>query len=246
LEIEERKLWKFIKDPETDLSYKSLDNWIKKAAPASFSDSYAAMRAIKDLRDMPFRDLVDIPRCNIETLRLLPAKDRIAEIEMKDGKRISITEAARTMRKKEFLTEIQKRFHIKPKPLMPIGGRLLGAAINFPGLQHAPVNEQGVVLLFGMVAKELGFVVEMVRTNFPDCEAKRCVGRDRNGKERLERLKIEFEFQSHNFVEHHHDVNGCDLIVCWENNWPDCPLEVLELGAIIDDLGTGGAPLIKP
>ena len=23
--------------------------------------------------------------------------------------------------------------------------------------------------------------------------------------------------------------NKCDLIVCWENNWPECPLEVIEL-----------------
>jgi hypothetical protein len=26
-----------------------------------------------------------------------------------------------------------------------------------------------------------------------------------------------------------HDLKGCDMIVCWEHNWPECPLEVLEL-----------------
>jgi hypothetical protein len=26
-----------------------------------------------------------------------------------------------------------------------------------------------------------------------------------------------------------HDPNGCDIIVCWEHNWPECPLEVIEL-----------------
>jgi hypothetical protein len=30
-----------------------------------------------------------------------------------------------------------------------------------------------------------------------------------------------------------HDPKGCDLIVCWEHNWPECPLEVLELRAIV-------------
>jgi hypothetical protein len=34
------------------------------------------------------------------------------------------------------------------------------------------VNEQGVVFLFGMVAKELGYMVEVVQTGYPDCEAK--------------------------------------------------------------------------
>jgi hypothetical protein len=42
-------------------------------------------------------------------------------------------------------------------------------------------------------------------------------------------VRIEFEFQSKSFAWHGHDPNECDLIVCWENNWPECPLEVVEL-----------------
>ena len=38
---------------------------------------------------------------------------------------------------------------------------------------HAPLNEQGVVYLFALVARELGFTVEAIGTSFPDCEAKR-------------------------------------------------------------------------
>jgi hypothetical protein len=112
-----------------------------------------------------------------------------------------------------------------------IGGRQFGEFISFRGLLHAPINEQGVVFLFGMLAAELGFVVEMVTTGFPDCEATRRVG-----KERWERTRIEFEYQSRNFSSHGHDPNGCDLIVCWEHNWPDCPVEVLELKTSIKNL----------
>src|SRR5207247_1028444 len=36
-------------------------------------------------------------------------------------------------------------------------GPEFGAPINFRGLRHAPINEQGVVFLFGMVSYELGF-----------------------------------------------------------------------------------------
>jgi len=112
-------------------------------------------------------------------------------------------------------------------------GRLYGSVINFRGLQHAPINEQGVVLLFGMVALELGFSVESVATGFPDCEAKRCVNRK---QDLWQRVKIEFEYQSRNFRDHGHDPNKCDLIVCWEDNWPECPIEVLELRSAIEAL----------
>jgi hypothetical protein len=42
-----------------------------------------------------------------------------------------------------------------------------GNPTHFRGLRHEPVNEQGVVLLFGMLAKELGYLVEAVQTEFP-------------------------------------------------------------------------------
>ncbi|MCI0339540.1 MAG: hypothetical protein L0216_00070 [Planctomycetales bacterium] len=108
-----------------------------------------------------------------------------------------------------------------------------GGPIDFRGLRHAPINEQGVVFLFGMVARDLGFIVEAVHAAFPDCEAKRCVDRK---KDRWQRVRIEFEFRSRNFQEHGHAVSGCDLVVCWTHDWPECPLEVIELRKVIDDL----------
>jgi len=56
-------------------------------------------------------------------------------------------------------------------------------------------------------------------------------------KRRLyERVRIEFEFRSANFHEHGHNQDGCDLIVCWVHDWPDCTVEVLELKSAIADL----------
>ncbi|HXB64894.1 MAG TPA: hypothetical protein VNV42_08495 [Solirubrobacteraceae bacterium] len=107
-----------------------------------------------------------------------------------------------------------------------------GPLLNFRGLQHAPINEQGVVFLFGMVARDLGFIVEGVRASYPDCDAKRTVSKTGH----LARVRIEFEFRSRNFSDHGHDPAGCDLIVCWENNWPECPVEVLELRSEIERL----------
>ncbi|MBX9788237.1 MAG: hypothetical protein K2Y37_04935 [Pirellulales bacterium] len=39
-------------------------------------------------------------------------------------------------------------------------------------MRHAPINEQGVVYLFGMVSRELGFYIEAIQQGFPDCEGK--------------------------------------------------------------------------
>ncbi|MHB8653105.1 MAG: homing endonuclease associated repeat-containing protein [Terriglobia bacterium] len=104
--------------------------------------------------------------------------------------------------------------------------QLYGEPIEFRGLRHAPINEQGVVYLFGMVSRELGFSVEALQQGFPDCEGKYL--HDKNHK-LWAKARIEFEFRASNFREHCHDENECDVIVCWENDWPDCPLRVVEL-----------------
>ncbi len=101
--------------------------------------------------------------------------------------------------------------------------KITGELINFRGLIWAPVNEQGVVFLFGMIARELGMNVELVRPGYPDCIAKRYIG-----KGRWEEVRIEFEFRSSHF---HHEPAECDMIVCWAHDWKECPkhIEIIEL-----------------
>ena len=64
-----------------------------------------------------------------------------------------------------------------------------------------------------------------IRAEYPDCLAFRQVGEDR-----MELVRIEFEFESKNFLKHMHEPNKCDLIVCWRHNWKECPMEVIALG----------------
>jgi Homing endonuclease associated repeat len=99
-------------------------------------------------------------------------------------------------------------------------------------LVFAPTNEAGVLFLFGAMAERLGFLVLLVQAGFPDCEAMRVVAENR-----LQPVKIEVEYQSRNFLKHMHDLKGCDMIVCWEHNWPECPLEVLELKSLVKQWG---------
>lgn len=101
-----------------------------------------------------------------------------------------------------------------------------GEPIEFRGLRHAPINEQGVVFLFGMVSRELGFNIESVQQGFPDCEGKYLY----DPKKTLwAKARIEFEFKSSNFKDHSHDSTQCDFIVCWIHDWPECPIDVIEL-----------------
>jgi hypothetical protein len=99
-----------------------------------------------------------------------------------------------------------------------------GAPLNFGVFRYAPMNENGLILLFGSMAERLGFFFETVHPSFPDCRAVRQAC-----PEIWETVRIEFGYQSRNFREHGHDPKACDLIVCWEHNWPECPVEVLAL-----------------
>lgn len=119
---------------------------------------------------------------------------------------------------------------IKPKEPRQRKKVQFGEPIDFRGLRFAPINEQGVVYLFGMISKELGFLIESIRTEYPDCEGKRCVDEKKN---RWEHVLIEFEYKSSQFEQHGHSPEDCDLIVCWIHDWKECPIEVLELRSTI-------------
>ncbi len=114
-----------------------------------------------------------------------------------------------------------------PLPLAPRCGELL----RFRALDHAPTSESGVIFLFGLVAEDLGFILDNVRAAYPDALGRRRVA------DGWRHVRIEFEHQSRNFRDHGHNAEHCDLIVCWEDNWPESPVEILELKRVIATLG---------
>lgn len=113
-----------------------------------------------------------------------------------------------------------------------LGKPQFGEIINVPGMLHAPVNELGVIYLFALASKKLGFNIEAVQADFPDAIAKRRLP----GQKHWETVRIEFEFKSKHFKKQNHPIKGCDLIVCWEHDWKECPLPVLELSKMIKRL----------
>jgi len=117
---------------------------------------------------------------------------------------------------------IFESFEVEEKP--PSFG-IVGERIDLPVLNYAPLNEMGVILLFGYYLRDLGFShLEEIRAGFPD-----AIGMQKVDERKYRRVRIEFEFKSRNFITHDHRVEDCDVIICWEDNWADCPLEVIEL-----------------
>lgn len=110
--------------------------------------------------------------------------------------------------------------------------RVFGDKVQFKSLSCAPVNELGVVYLFGVLHDTFDLKIESIQAGFPDCIARRRIGPNR-----WEEVRIEFEYDSRSFVAHGHDPAGVDLIVCWKHNWSDCPksIEVIELSTSLGD-----------
>jgi hypothetical protein len=108
-----------------------------------------------------------------------------------------------------------------------------GDPIDFRGVRHAPVDIGGVIFLFGMIARELGFHVEALSSGFPRCEAKRQLA---PGK--WARLRIDFELESRHFRDAGRNPATVDLIICWRDTWPNraASIDVLALDRILPTL----------
>lgn len=118
---------------------------------------------------------------------------------------------------------------------LPISERnrsIVGDPINFEGLIYGPLNENGVIFLFSKIHDKLGFNIEAIQPSFPDAKGRR---KSRKG---WEDIWIEFEFKSSNFKTHNHEPKECDVIICWEHDWKDCPIEVIELKTKIEEFRT--------
>jgi len=78
-------------------------------------------------------------------------------------------------------------------------------------------NELGVIVVFAQACQQYGWKINHIQSEFPD-----AIIQDKDG----ETYRAEFEFCSSNFKAHRHDLFQCDVIICWDDDWDDCPLTV--------------------
>jgi len=106
-----------------------------------------------------------------------------------------------------------------------------GGILGVRGIVYEPINEQGVILLFAALCHDLGFMIEGIRSSFPDALLRR-----RNIKGTWTSCRAEFEFKSSLFRLHKHNPKQCDLVICWEHDWRNCPVEVMCLKQRIKEI----------
>lgn len=107
----------------------------------------------------------------------------------------------------------------------------IGEPLDFEGLTNAPMEENAVIFLFGKLHERMGIRIKAIRKGFPDAAGEVWI------KDRLYPRTFEFEFRSSDFKRHGHDPKKCDIIVCWEHDWRDCPKDifVIELKSQIEN-----------
>ena len=91
-----------------------------------------------------------------------------------------------------------------------------------------------MVAVFVTYRKELGFpILEMIRPQFPDATVLLKLGN------KYIKKCIEFEFKSSGFKKHLSELSGkkkCHYVVCWEHDWKNCPVSVIELRTKIKEI----------
>jgi|Deesub1362B_J571_1020462.scaffolds.fasta_scaffold00003_171 hypothetical protein len=104
-------------------------------------------------------------------------------------------------------------------PSEPIKPTKVVEPLSATRLLFSPANELGVVALFSMYHKELGFpYIVKVKPDFPD-----AIIIDREGNVKT----VEFELYASHFIAHRHDPTKCDYIICWEDDLDESAREDL-------------------
>ena len=97
--IEERELYRWVMDEEVGDYYTSFDRWMKQEFPNSWGYCRDALRAVKELRQVPFEDLLQIKRCNLEQLKRVSSNVRLLP---------EVVRAAKVMPEKQFVEKLNK------------------------------------------------------------------------------------------------------------------------------------------
>ena len=105
-EVDTRELWKHMNE-----KWHSFDAWLSDAAPVCRTSGYSALKAIRELGDVPVEELEEMPRCNVGLLAKVPKARREPEV----------IKAAQTLSEEAFTGYVERKVpeaHIESKSLM--------------------------------------------------------------------------------------------------------------------------------
>jgi hypothetical protein len=97
--IEERDLYRYVIDEEVGDYYQSFDKWLKDTLPRSWGYCRDALRARKELKEIPFDAFGKMKRCNIEKLKEVSSSLRLLP---------EVIEAAKNLPEKQFVEKMNR------------------------------------------------------------------------------------------------------------------------------------------
>lgn len=100
--IEERQLYRFVVDEEVGDYFQSFDRWLKVTCPESWGEVRRALRSVKELQDVPFEDLLQMRRCNVEQLKQTSSSVRMLP---------EVIEAAKKLPEKALVDKLNRDHH---------------------------------------------------------------------------------------------------------------------------------------
>lgn len=124
---------------------------------------------------------------------------------------------------------------IEEPPGIPVKSEELeefvGEPMDLGFMNRSPTTHDEVIALFVGYRNRLGFpIIGWIRPQFPEACALQRVKEPRVG---YLKKYIEFEFLSSQFKEHTmnpiYKARNCHYVICWENDWDECPVPVIEL-----------------
>ncbi|NLI16704.1 MAG: hypothetical protein GX409_10515 [candidate division Zixibacteria bacterium] len=117
---------------------------------------------------------------------------------------------------------------------------IVGELVGKRGIVYAPINRAGVLLIFSRLLDEFEMLVEETAEDCSYIIARRRVDTGQPGSNRWERVRIALAYESLEMQPANKtdtDFDGtADLLICWQHNWPECPLETFELRSIFADV----------
>jgi hypothetical protein len=220
---------------------------ILKGAPEKTSE---ILQRIKNMYPEECNNEVRCIHNNIDYGR--PEWEHIVRSAQQALKKSDIIELNRKTKKWELkgvkkIEEISRSVNdVKEPPGIPTESEELdefvGEPMDLGFMRWSPITHDAVIALFIGYRNELGFpIIEWIRPQFPDA----CVFQQVN-KPRASYVRkyIEFELFSSLFKEHtmnpKHKGRKCDYVVCWEHDWNECPVQVIELKTEIRKILRGG------
>ncbi len=111
-------------------------------------------------------------------------------------------------------------------PPIPPGSKKKWQRIDEPGFPYAPTSEAGVVALFAILCSHGKLPFQLVEITGGKGIDSTCW--DERSKEHV---SLEFKYKLRENSRWNHSIKDLHMVVCWNNEWPGFPKEVIALSA---------------